>query len=113
MKNNPQLNALANMPGFRKVIPKEVFFMKLKQKNEALILTLASNEQTRPDVVAMNHLYEMMCTLNRNALRAQQKMFIATYSTPFLFYENFVKLLLISPFSEKPVAPHLRLVRSS
>lgn len=112
MNNNLQLATLASMPGFRKVIPKEVFLTKLKQKKEALLLMLTARDSTYTNFVAMGSFCGAMHALTRDTLRVQQKMFFAACFMPLLFYGNVAQLLLIAPLTRRATKPRLHIVRS-
>ncbi len=111
MKNNLPPTNLLHMPGFRKVIPKEVFLMKQRQKKEERMMLVVPDEQVHVDAVV--HLYGVMYALSCDAICAQQKILIATYFFPFFFFENVALLLRAAPVQSSKRTPHLRIVRAS
>lgn len=110
MKNN--LLATEKIPGFRKVVPKEVFLMKLRQKEERRTMLVVPDDPIHPNVDAVGHLYGVMCALSYDVIRVHQKILIATYFFPFFFYKNFM-LLRTAPVCNEQHTPHLRIVGSS
>jgi hypothetical protein len=113
MKSDLPVIPRSELPGFRKVIPKEVFLAKLDQKRKYTAVSITVNDRVSENIPTIDPLlWGVVYELNRSALCAQQNILIATYLCSFWFFGNLVLLFPFPPVHIKPNPPHLRIVRS-
>lgn len=104
----------SDLPGFRRVIPKEVFLAKLernKQRASEARMIKAVNDQFSGNFREFDPLYAVIPDISRDMFCAYQRMLIAAYFFPFLFFGNFVFRFPYEPPVSKSDTPHLRIVR--
>jgi hypothetical protein len=113
MKSDLPVIPRSELPGFRKVVPKEVFLAKLEQKRKYVAVSITVNDRVSGNVPTIDPLlWGVVYELNRSALSLQQNMLIATYLCSFWFFGNLVLLFPFPSVYTKPDPPHLRIVRS-
>ncbi len=104
----------SDAPGFRRVIPKEVFLAKLQRSkqraNEARMIKRV-NDQFSGNFREFDPLCAVIPQIGRDMFCAYQRIFIAAYFFPFLFFGNFVFRFPYEPSVRKSDPPRLRIVR--